>query len=209
MEQKELDKKSEKSRSKQYWLGHGFDYGPAEASRTRYLLEKGPGRVLGERVAKEGAYWIHGAGTEHDLFYDLADAVGHTLVIGTTRTGKTRILDLKITQAIMRGEPVIILDPKGDHELRENARQACIQAGHPERFSMFHPAYPEDSVRLDPMRNWNRSTELASRIAALIPSETGADPFTAFGWQAMNNIVDGLCPSPSTPVTNARRSSPC
>lgn len=193
MNQKELIKKGEKIPENHYWLGYGFDYGPEEASRVRYLLEKGPERVLGKDAVKpNGAYWIHGAGEEKDIGINLADAVGHTLLTGTTRTGKTRILDLKITQAIMRGEPVIIVDPKGDHELRENAKRACEEAGHPERFFMFHPAYPEDSVRLDPLRNWNRSTELASRIAALIPSETGADPFTAFGWQALNNIVNGL-----------------
>ncbi len=56
----------------------------------------------------------------------------------------------------------------------------------------FHPGFPEHSVRLNPLRNFNRGTEIASRIAALIPSETGADPFKAFGQMALNNIVQGL-----------------
>ncbi|EJS84890.1 TraD, partial [Pasteurella multocida subsp. multocida str. Anand1_buffalo] len=62
----------------------------------------------------------------------------------------------------------------------------------PERFVYFHPGFPEHSVRLNPLRNFNRGTEIASRIAALIPSETGADPFKAFGQMALNNIVQGL-----------------
>ncbi len=64
--------------------------------------------------------------------------------------------------------------------------------GQPERFVYFHPAHPEKSTPIDPMRNWNRRTELASRVAALIPSETGADPFAAFGWKVLNDIVNGL-----------------
>lgn len=97
-----------------------------------------------------------------------------------------------ITQAILRNEAVIIIDPKGDKELKDNAQRACIAAGSPERFVYFHPGFPEHSVRLNPLRNFNRGTEIASRIAALIPSETGADPFKAFGQMALNNIVQGL-----------------
>ena len=65
-------------------------------------------------------------------------------------------------------------------------------AGRPEKFAAFHPAFPEDSCRIDPMATFGRHTELASRIAALMPSETGADPFKAFGQMAMSHIIAGL-----------------
>jgi conjugal transfer pilus assembly protein TraD len=65
-------------------------------------------------------------------------------------------------------------------------------AGTPERFLQFHPAFPERSVRIDPLHSFNRATELASRVAALIPSETGNDPFKAFGQMAMSHVVQGL-----------------
>nr|WP_298059584.1 conjugative transfer system coupling protein TraD [uncultured Halomonas sp.] len=107
-------------------------------------------------------------------------------------THNTRMFDMLISQAILRGEAVIIVDPKGDKELQENARRACEAIGEPERFVSFHPAFPETSVRIDPLRNFTRVTEIASRISALIPSESGGDPFTAFGWQALNNIAQGL-----------------
>lgn len=107
-------------------------------------------------------------------------------------THNTRCFDLLITQAIARGEPVIIIDPKGDHGLAENARKACELMGQSERFVYFHPAHPDKSASIDPLCNWNRKTELASRVAALIPSETGADPFMAFGWKVLNDIVSGL-----------------
>ncbi|WP_395794702.1 conjugative transfer system coupling protein TraD, partial [Aquimonas sp.] len=105
---------------------------------------------------------------------------------------KTRILDSLITQAVFRGETVIILDPKGDKDLMECARQACIADGREDDFVYFHPAFPDKSWRIDPLRNFNRATELASRIASLIPSETGADPFAAFGQMQLTNIANGI-----------------
>jgi conjugal transfer pilus assembly protein TraD len=117
---------------------------------------------------------------------------GHLLVVGTTGSGKSRLFDLLVTQAVLRGEAVVIIDPKGDQDLRNAAERACRSAGEPGRFVHFHPAFPRDSARIDPLHSFNRATEVASRVAALIPSETGNDPFKAFGQMAMSNVVQGL-----------------
>jgi conjugal transfer pilus assembly protein TraD len=72
---------------------------------------------------------------------------------------------------VLRGEAVVILDPKGDQGLRAAAERACALAGTRSASSHFHPAFPaEASVRIDPLRSFQRATELASRVAALIPS---------------------------------------
>lgn len=176
-----------------FWIGEGFQWTDIEANRMYALMSMGIARKLGkESVGENGAYWIHGLASSVDILAKLGVLVGHTLISGATRVGKTRLLDLLIAQAIARGEPVIIVDPKGDKGLANNARRACELLGQPDRFLFFHPAHPDQSVCIDPLRNWNRKTELASRIAALIPSETGADPFTAFGWKVLNDIVNGL-----------------
>lgn len=175
------------------WLGSGFHWTDIEASRMHALIGRGVAAQMGKEILhKDGAYWLHGLAKEEDAYADLSNLVGHTLIVGTTRVGKTRLFDLLIAQAICRGEPVIIIDPKGDHGLAHNARKVCEALGQSDRFIYFHPAHPEKSACIDPLRNWNRKTELASRIAALIPSETGADPFTAFGWKVLNDIVNGL-----------------
>src|SRR3989339_1750114 len=177
------------------WLGKGFDWTDVESQKMHALIGQGVAQTIGKITNErhlDGAYWIHGLAPENNLYSELSHLVGHTLIVGTTRVGKTRLLDLLIAQAIARGEPVIIIDPKGDHGLAENARRVCEALGQADRFIYFHPAHPEKSVCIDPLRNWNRKTELASRIAALIPSETGADPFTAFGWKVLNDIVNGL-----------------
>lgn len=184
------------------WLGTGFDWTDVEAQKMHAMLAQGVAQTIGKITNEHhlnGEYWIHGLDKETDRFMDVANLVGHTLLVGTTRVGKTRMMELLIGQAIMRGETVIIIDPKGDHALAENARKICVAMGCPERFVYFHPAHPEKSTPIDPMRNWNRRTELASRVAALIPSETGADPFAAFGWKVLNDIVNGLVATGESP----------
>ncbi len=190
----ELAKKArESAHQKSFWLGRGFSWSDIEATKLHTLITLGVVRTLGKAAQQtEGAYWIHGLAPENDLYSELAHLVGHTLLVGTTRVGKTRILDLLIVQAIFRGETVIIIDPKGDHGLARNARAACEASGAGDRFVYFHPAHPDRSACIDPLRNWNRKTELASRVASLIPSETGADPFTAFGWKVLNDITNGM-----------------
>ncbi|MCG6308489.1 conjugative transfer system coupling protein TraD [Vibrio alginolyticus] len=176
------------------WLGYGFEWDQRHAQRAYEILKRDKQTLLNQSHGKQmGSTWIHGVEPkEEDVYQPVGHTEGHTLIVGTTGAGKTRCFDAMITQAILRNEAVIIIDPKGDKELKDNAQRACIAAGSPERFVYFHPGFPEYSVRLNPLRNFNRGTEIASRIAALIPSETGADPFKAFGQMALNNIVQGL-----------------
>lgn len=190
-----INKTAVATRKKAVWLGKGFDWTDVESQKMHALIGQGVAQTIGKITNErhlDGAYWIHGLDKETDRFMDIANLVGHTLLVGTTRVGKTRMMELLIGQAIIRNETVIIIDPKGDHALAENAKRICVAMGQPERFVYFHPAHPEKSTPIDPMRNWNRRTELASRVAALIPSETGADPFAAFGWKVLNDIVNGL-----------------
>ncbi|MCS6786574.1 MAG: conjugative transfer system coupling protein TraD [Thiobacillaceae bacterium] len=177
-------------RDGEVWLGEGYDWTDAHAQQMHALTSQNAAGILDRQT--DGAHWLHGLDREGRLYAPVGLLDGHTLVVGSTGVGKTRLFDLLIAQAILRDEPVIIIDPKGDHGLAANARKVCEAIGQPDRFVYFHPAHPEVSACIDPLRNWNRSTELASRIAALIPSETGADPFTAFGWKVLNDIVNGL-----------------
>lgn len=204
------------------WIGNGFVWENRHAQRVFEMLKRDWSEFTGreplsakvvrtlQRKKAElplGQAWIHGVEPkETRLLQPLKHTEGHTLIVGTTGSGKTRLFDILISQAILRGEAVIIIDPKGDKEMRENARRACVAMGEPERFVSFHPAFPAESVRIDPLRNFSRVTEIASRLAALIPSEAGADPFKSFGWQALNNIAQGLVIAHDRPnLTKLRR----
>ena len=108
-------------------------------------------------------------------------------------THNTRCFDLLISQAILRGESVIIIDPKGDNDLRQKAERACRELGRPDAFINFHPAKPQESVHINLLANWTRPTEIASRVANLLPSQGPSDPFKSFSWGALNTICGGLC----------------
>ena len=207
----ELDKKvkkwiKKKGMNGRLWIGLGFLWTREVAERAYDLIYRGEENVMGEEANKNGALWLHGVGMgEQDLYQEETHRQGHTLVVGTTGAGKTRLFDLSIAQDILRGECVIIIDPKGDRELAHNAKRVCEMMGEPDRFAYFHPSFPEKSVKFDPMKNWSRSTELASRIAALIPSETGADPFQAFGWMALNDVMSGMVAIEEQPTLKSVR----
>ncbi len=183
------------------WLGFGFDWGPQHTQRVTEIRRRAVKTVMPPewfmKLKKvkpldetKGAPWIHGVEPEEKHIYVPLDALeGHVLVFGTTGSGKTRLLETVVSQAIERKEVLVMLDPKGDKELRDIAQRACKACGRPDAFVQFHPAFPKQSVRLDPLKNWGRSTELASRIAALMISE---DAFQAFAWSAINVVADGL-----------------
>ncbi|WP_227508187.1 conjugative transfer system coupling protein TraD [Marinobacter sp. P4B1] len=196
------------------WIGKGFEWGQKHAQRVYEITKRSMEEDIDKQVVKKfgaekakkmmGKPWIHGVEpNEQDLVIPTDHLSLHTVVFGTTGAGKTRLLDLIVSQAIFRNEAVIIIDPKGDKELMLNAFRACKIAGKPEAFMTFNPAYPEQSVRIDPMKNWNRSTELASRVKDLIVSDADNDPFAQFSWMAINNIVQGLIETGTRP--NFRR----
>ncbi len=182
---------------KAFWVGKGFAWTDIEANRMHHILDEGPVKVLGEIAKKSGgAWWLHGLAKEDDVLSELANLEGHTVVAGTTRVGKSRLADLLIAQAIVRGEPVIIFDPKNEGMKKKGlggkAKKICELLGCPERFVYFNYAFPETSVRIDPLKNYTNPTELPSRIATLVPSETGNDPFTAFAWGVLNAETLGM-----------------
>lgn len=175
------------------WLGWGFEWGQKHAQLAHEILKRDASQLIPYRHGLMGATWIHGLETrEQSLYQPLQHTAGHTLIVGTTGAGKSRSFDLMITQAVLRGEAVIIIDPKGDKDLKHAAQRACGMAGHPERFVFFHPGFPEQSARLNPLKHFSQPSELASRIAQIIPSVNGTDPFKSFGQKSLDNIIQGL-----------------
>lgn len=188
------------------WLGRGFEWTQKHAQLSYELLKRDASKIVPYYHGRMGATWIHGLeSAEDEIFQPLQHSAGHTLIVGTTGAGKTRTFDLLITQAVMRNEAVIIIDPKGDRDLMLAAQRACEATGQPERFVFFHPAFPSRSVRLNPLKHFGQASELASRIAQIIPSVNGSDPFKAFGQKALDNIIQGMVSIDSRPTLVALR----
>ncbi len=129
---------------------------------------------------------------EEDVWMDLGERVGHTLVLGTTRVGKTRLAELLITQDIRRGDVVIVFDPKGDADLLRRVYAEAKRAGRAQDFYLFHLGFPEVSARYNAIGSFSRITEVATRIANQLPSEGNSAAFKEFAWRFVNIIARAL-----------------
>ena len=190
----------------QVFLGFGFEWLPVHSQRLYelakinfrdYAVSPMLLRCLGYQVKPQpdseiGLPYIHGVEPrERALYRPLQNFEGGTLLVGTTQSGKGVALANLITQAVRRGDVVIIIDPKNSRRLKRAATRACEDYREPDTFLEFHPAFPERGVRLDFTFNWQKPTEIASRIQSIMPPDT-AGAFSAFGWDAVNVVVQGL-----------------
>jgi conjugative coupling factor TraD (TOL family) len=163
--------------------------GPGWLGRMATLFQDEPDATAG--IGGDPA--IHGVEpAESDIWMDLADRVGHTLVLGTTRVGKTRLAEVLISQDIRRGEVVIVFDPKGDIDLLRRIYAEARRAGREGEFFMFHLGHPELSARYNPVGSFSRITEVATRIAGQLPSEGQSAAFKEFVWRFVNVMARAL-----------------
>lgn len=129
---------------------------------------------------------------ERDIFMELGDRVGHGLVLGTTRVGKTRFAETVITQDIRRGDVVITFDPKGDADLLQRMYAEAVAAGREDKFYLFHLGFPAKSARYNAIGSFSRITEVATRISGQLPNEGNAAAFREFAWRFTNIIARAL-----------------
>ncbi|HBO0987395.1 TPA: type IV conjugative transfer system coupling protein TraD [Pseudomonas aeruginosa] len=134
---------------------------------------------------------------EVDVTLPLGERVGHTLVLGTTRVGKTRLAELLITQDIRRTvhgqhEVVIVFDPKGDADLLKRMYVEAKRAGREGEFYVFHLGWPEISARYNAVGRFGRISEVATRIAGQLSGEGNSAAFREFAWRFVNIIARAL-----------------
>lgn len=190
----------------QVFLGFGFEWQPVHSQRLYelakvnfrdYMISPALLRWLGYEVSPQpdseiGLPYIHGVEPkECPLYRPLQNFEGGTLLVGTTQSGKGVALASLVTQAVRRGDVVVVIDPKNSRRLKRAVMRACADYRDRDTFLEFHPAFPETGVRLDFTFNWQKPTEIASRIQSVMPPDT-AGAFSAFGWDAVNVVVQGL-----------------
>ena len=137
---------------------------------------------------------LHGVGTEDesDTWMDIGERVGHKLVLGTTRVGKTRLLEILVSQDIRRGDVVIVFDPKGDIDLLRRMHAEAKRANRLDQFHIFHLGFPDISERYNPVGDFARITEVASRISTQLPAEGNSAAFREFAWRFTNIVSRAL-----------------
>lgn len=161
-------------------------------------------RLLGELTATR-AWWnpwaplpevggrpqIHAVElNEEDVFMNLGDRVGHLIVFGATRVGKTRLLEILVTQDIRRGDVVITIDPKGDAGLMKRCYAEAVRSGRP--FYLFHLGHPEISARYNAIGDFSRITQVATRLTNPLPSSGNSAAFREFCWRFANIIARAI-----------------
>lgn len=147
----------------------------------------------------EGIPAIHGIEPDEvNVTIPLGSRVGHTLVLGTTRVGKTRLAELFITQDIHRGkrfeerEVVIFFDPKGDADILKRMYAEAKRAGRDKEFYVFHLGWPDISARYNAVGRFNKITEVASRISGQLSGAGNSAAFKEFAWRFVNIIARAL-----------------
>ncbi len=176
------------------YLGEGFTWDP-EKSRIAYALTKeqpedfAPSRFLSSLLllrqpkdpAAIGSGWLHGiSAREVPITVSEKALEGGTLIVGTTQSGKGVLLTLLITQAILKGDAVIVIDPKNSPRTLAAIERATAFSNRPPPL-VFNPA-SAGSIHINPLANFTRPSEIASRLVACL-RETG--PFAAFAWRAV------------------------
>ena len=125
---------------KELWLGLGFLWTPVHAQRLFELSTIAPETLFVSPFVKKlvgvrekglgpgdtGSPVLHGVGDdEGDLFRPLSSLGGGTAIVGTTQAGKGVMLTNLVRQAILRGDPVVVFDPKSSKRLRNAVFAAC------------------------------------------------------------------------------------
>ena len=136
---------------------------------------------------------LHGVEPQEvPVYMPLADRVGHTLVLGTTRVGKTRLAEILITQDIRRGDVSIVFVPKGVAGLMRRVVAEARRAGRENALYLFHLGFPEFSARYNPIGSFSRITEVATRISNQLPAEGNSAAFREFAWRFSNIVARAL-----------------
>ena len=186
------------------WLGIGFRWWPEHPQKLYELtkwdwsqlqLPKWLTRLFLTHPAlpdeAAGLPIIHGVSdTDEPIFRPIKNFEGGLCLCGTTQAGKGVYLSHLVSQAIARGDVVIVIDPKHSSRLKDTIYHACMASGRDEPLT-FHPAFPDTGIRLDPMHSFTNATEIASRIRQAFPPNMDEN-FANFAWMAVNAIAQGL-----------------
>jgi len=94
----------------------------------------------------------------------------HTGILGTTGTGKTKLLTYFVEQDIRKGHSVVIIDPKMDGELLDKTVQVALEEGRINDLILISPIYPEFSATLNPLAYYYVPEEIVNHIVSGVKS---------------------------------------
>jgi conjugal transfer pilus assembly protein TraD len=175
---------------KKVFIGKGFVWENKHIQKLYDLSQQESLTKYYDTAKSGGNPAIHGVGfsDEKSICLPTTALSLQTALVGGTGSGKTRLMESLAVQAVLRKEPVIIIDPKGDNELADRIYDVCLNSGRADDFQFFSLAHPKHSNSYNPLDNFSKPTDIASRIRSIM--DVKGDTFYAdFIW----NVVLGVC----------------
>jgi len=96
---------------------------------------------------------------------------GHLFCFGTTRIGKTKLIEQMIEQDIRKGYSVVFFDPKGDPDIFSKIVQVVNEEKCQEALSLVTPIFPECSAQIDPLSHYYMPEEIVSHVVSGIKAK--------------------------------------
>jgi len=127
---------------------------------------------------------------EIDITIRDTERSGHFGCFGTTRIGKTKLIENIVEQDIMKNYNVVVIDPKGDTELFSKVVQVATETGRLEDLMLLTPIYPDYSIMLDPLAYYYMEDELVDHVISGIKAKE--DYFIAIAAEVTQTVVSGL-----------------
>ncbi len=95
-----------------------------------------------------------------------SDRKGHLFCFGTTRVGKTRLIELMVEQDIRKGYNVVVLDPKLDIDLFSKIVQVALETNRLDDLILVNPIFPECSATIDPLSHYYMPEEVVNHVVS-------------------------------------------
>lgn len=85
---------------------------------------------------------------------------GHVFGMGTTRIGKTRLMENMIEQDIIKGRSIIFIDPKSDFDILSKINQVAFREGRQDELLYISLLKPQYSIKFNPLSHYIIPEEL-------------------------------------------------
>jgi len=118
------------------------------------------------------------------------DRSGHFGCLGTTRIGKTRMMENMIEQDIRAGNNVIVIDPKGDAELFSKIVQVAAESGRLRELMQVTPIFPDISLKIDPLAYYYMPDELVDHTISGIRAKE--EYYISVASEVSSIIIQGM-----------------
>lgn len=127
---------------------------------------------------------------EIDITIPDSSRSGHLGVFGTTRVGKTRLLEGIVEQDIKKGYNVVVIDPKGDIDLFSKVVSAAVESGRLDDLMLLTPIYPAYSIKINPLSHYYMEDEIVDHVISGIQAKE--DYFISVAQEITTAVVSSL-----------------